>query len=260
MTKRDTKYVDVDSMLKAAGKAMFVRFYKYLKDFSLTDKYLCEKIYKESPTAKSPNQRYKVPRAREIFRTNQQIKALEIVICSKKLSDDIIAEAKKLLEFELSVLESNEDRLFVDEFNKEFALEDIISDFEYNNNPEMPKLKSKNSSYTYPRSQKVALNALKKANFLCEIEPTHKLFVRKKSETTYTEPHHIIPLSAQADFPDVNLDREQNIVSLCSHCHNLLHYGKEFEKILKVLYVRRIKFLNDIGIYISYEQLYGYYK
>ena len=109
MAKKDTKYVDVHSMLKAAGKTMFIKFYNDLKDFSLSDKYLCEKVYKESPTAKSPNQRYKVPRARDVFKTNQQIEALELVIRSKKLSADIIAEAKRLLEVELCIVESNED-------------------------------------------------------------------------------------------------------------------------------------------------------
>ena len=39
--KKDTKYVDVHSMLKAAGKTMFITFYDELKDFSLSDKYLC---------------------------------------------------------------------------------------------------------------------------------------------------------------------------------------------------------------------------
>ena len=89
-------------MLKAAGKTMFITFYNDLKDFSLSDKYLCEKVYRESPTAKSPNQRYKVPRAREIFRTNQQIQALELVIQSEKLPEEVILRAKELLAMEKS--------------------------------------------------------------------------------------------------------------------------------------------------------------
>lgn len=259
MVKKDTKYVDVHSMLKAAGKTMFIKFYDDLKDFSLSDKYLCEKVYKESPTAKSPNQRYKVPRAREVFRTNQQIEALELIIRSKKLPVDIIEEAKRLLEIELSLVESNEDSSYVNEFNNVFDLEDLSESFEYNNTPEKPREKSKNSSYVYPRSRKVAFNALKKAQFLCEVDLSHDVFMRKNSETTYTEPHHIVPLSAQDDFPDVNLDREQNIVSLCSHCHNLLHYGKEFEIILKPLFEDRKELLAKIGIDITYDKLLSYY-
>lgn len=259
MVKKDTKYANVNSMLAAAGKTMFIRFYDDLKDFSLSDKYLCEKIYRESPTAKSPNQRYKVPRAREVFKTNQQIEALQLIIRSKKLPSDVIVEAKRLLELELSLVESNEDSAFVNEFNNNFSTENFLEPFEYNNKPEKPREKPKNSSYVYPRSKKVAFNALKKAHFLCEFNPSHNVFLRKKSETTYTEPHHLIPLSAQADFPGVNLDREQNIVSLCSHCHNLLHYGKDFDEILKPLFESRIEYLKIIGLNISYEQLRVYY-
>ena len=259
MSKKDTKYVDVHSMLKAAGKTMFIKFYNDLKDFSLSDKYLCEKVYKESPTAKSPNQRYKVPRAREVFRTNQQIEALELIIRSEKLPADIIAEAKRLLEVELCLVESNEDSSFVNEFNNEFDSKNSDEPFEYNNTPEKPREKSKNSSYVYPRSKKVAFNALKKANFLCEMDSSHDVFMRKNADITYTEPHHLVPLSAQDKFPDVNLDREQNIVSLCSACHNQLHYGKDFENILKPLYKDRKELLKLIGINISYEQLRTYY-
>ena len=83
--------------------------------------------------------------------------------------------------------------------------------------------------------------------------------IHEKVYTTYTEPHHLVPLSAQDKFPDVNLDREQNIVSLCSACHNQLHYGKDFENILKPLYEERKELLKLIGINISYEQLRTYY-
>ena len=257
--KKDTKYVDVHSMLKAAGKTMFITFYNDLKDFSLSDKYLCEKVYKESPTAKSPNQRYKVPRAREIFRTNQQIEALEIIIQSEKLSDKIRLEAKKLLDMERSLIHINEDSSFVNEFNDGFDITDSATPFEYDNTPEKPREKSKSSTYAYPRSKIVAHNALQKAGFLCEIDPSHKVFLRKKADITYTEPHHLVPLSAQNDFQNVNLDREQNIVSLCSNCHNQLHYGKDFESILKPLYEDRKELLKLIGINISYEQLRTYY-
>lgn len=260
MVKKDTKYVDVNSMLKAAGKTMFIKFYADLKDFSLSDKYLCEKVYKESPTAKSPNQRYKIPRAREVFRSNQQIEALELIIHSKRLPTSVILEAQRLLEMELNLAKINEDSAFVNEFNDRFDKEDFSETFEYNHVSEKPREKSKNSVYVYPRSKKVAFNALKRAGFLCEVDASHNVFVRKTSEMTYTEPHHLVPLSAQTDFPDANLDREQNIVSLCSHCHNLLHYGKEYELVLRPLYEQRKELLEKIGVSITYERLKSYYK
>lgn len=261
MSSNDTKYIDVHSMLKAAGKTTFVNFYYDFKDLFLSDKFLCEKIYRESPTAKSPNQRYKVPRARKIFQTGQQIEALHIIIdSSKKLPHDIIEKAKNILSEELLLLDANVDTLFLNELNIAFPSEDFESIFEYNDNPEKPREGSKVFSYVYPRSKKVAYNSLKKANYLCEVDSSHKVFIRKNSNTNYTEPHHLIPLSAQNDFPETNLDREQNIVSLCSHCHNLLHYGSDIDSVLEPLFTQRKELLKKIGISITYETLKSYYQ
>ena len=69
----------------------------------------------------------------------------------------------------------------------------------------------------------------------------------------------MIPLSAHRDFPGIDLDREQNIVSLCSNCHNLLHYGLEYKDVLYELYQQRKALLEEIGITISFEQLLSYY-
>ena len=42
----------------------------------------------------------------------------------------------------------------------------------------------------------------------------------------------------QKEYPSINLDRSDNIVSLCPICHNAIHYGNEKEILerLKVLY------------------------
>ena len=250
----DSKYDSVQSMLKAAGKTMFIAFYYDLKDFSLSDKYLCEKVYRESPTAKSPNQRYKVPRAREIFKTNQQIEALRIVINSNKLSVEIIDKAKKILQEEMKLAEINEDTRFANEFNAEFPEKDDTP-FEYDNTPEKPREKSAVSAYAYPRSKKVANNALKHAHYLCEVDASHMVFTRKNSDINYTEPHHIVPLSAQKDFPEANLDREQNVVSLCSHCHNLLHYGADIDPVLLPVYTERKELVGGRGANESFDFL-----
>lgn len=108
-----------------------------------------------------------------------------------------------------------------------------------------PKVKEKvslsaNTSESYPRKQRTALNALEIADFKCECEfdPTHRTFIRKRDSMPYTEPHHLVPLEYYAEF-DVSLDVEENIVSLCSTCHNQLHYGKAIEIILEPLYNSR---------------------
>ena len=98
-----------------------------------------------------------------------------------------------------------------------------------------------------------------KANYLCEVDNSHWVFKRRNSNKTYTEPHHLVPLSAHKDFKNIDLDREQNVVSLCSHCHNLLHYGEDVDQVLKPLYEARKELLEKVGIFVSYEQLKKYY-
>jgi Zn-finger protein len=70
----------------------------------------------------------------------------------------------------------------------------------------------------------------------------------------------LIPLYAAKDFPDIDLDREQNVVSLCSNCHNWLHYGDDIDVILRPLYEKRKTLLKAIGADITYEQLKSYYN
>ncbi|EOA8513272.1 HNH endonuclease [Staphylococcus aureus] len=81
----------------------------------------------------------------------------------------------------------------------------------------------------------------------------------RKSGKGYTEPHHLIPISKYKDFDYKNcsLDTMENIVSLCSHCHNLLHYGKFEDKkpILEKLFNERKKALSAVGLDITLEKL-----
>ena len=112
---------------------------------------------------------------------------------------------------------------------------------------------------TFPRDKKVSLKALKIANYTCEIDAQHQTFIRKKDDLPYTEPHHLVPMAYSDDF-DVSLDIEENIVSLCSTCHNQVHYGKDIEIILKPLYERRKDLLARVGIYITYAELLKMYK
>ena len=112
------------------------------------------------------------------------------------------------------------------------------------------------------RNAQRAVKALKIAGYKCEYNPEDRVFLRKNGKHTYTEPHHLIPISNHADFND-SLDVEENIVSLCSHCHNLLHYGCFADKksVLDKLYKERQKALSDVGILLhDVEDLYRYYK
>lgn len=109
------------------------------------------------------------------------------------------------------------------------------------------------------RDARRAANSLQNADYKCEYDESDRTFLRKNGKP-YTEPHHLIPISRYADFK-CSVDVEENIVSLCSHCHNLLHYGrmKDKEKVLRKLYDDRIAILKTAGLDLTFEQLKSYY-
>lgn len=263
MSQNDTKYSDLESTLKAVGKAVFVRFYYDFKDTSISIDELSQKIYRENPRAKSSQQRFRIPRARHIFSEGKQIEALKIIISSLRVDDISRNLAKKILQQEqdssMFEIEIAEESSIINEINRNFAYNEIET-VQYDNYPRPPKPLATTTYTQYPRDKQVAINALTMAKHLCEVDNAHFVFRRKNATTTYTEPHHLVPLSAQKYFPDVNLDREQNVVSLCSNCHNNLHYGADIDEILKPLYEMRKELLKKIGIDISYKQLKNYYQ
>ncbi len=112
----------------------------------------------------------------------------------------------------------------------------------------------------YPRDRQVGTNALAHAGYKCEIDNNHPTFIRRNSNKPYTEVHHLIPLSFQEQF-EHSLDVEENVVSLCSNCHNEIHYGKDADSLIRILYTERADDLQKAGIDISLSDLlamYGY--
>lgn len=259
----DIKYADLESTIKAVGKKVFVEFYYDFKNTNISFEELANKLYTENPNSKSLQQRFRIPRARHIFQLGQEIEALNLIIESKKLPDGVINKAKHILAQELlkNKLQSNvqNEITFLRGVDREVVYSDV-KEFVYDNTPHTPKKIMNSLVKQYPRSKVVSRNALIKAEWLCEVDNKHPVFKRKNSDKNYTEPHHLIPVSAFADFPDVDLDREQNVVSLCSHCHNLLHYGSEIDSVLKPLYEQRRELLKLVGIDITYEDLRKYYQ
>ena len=120
-------------------------------------------------------------------------------------------------------------------------------------------LQSSQKSESYPRNKAVSLNALCIADYKCEFSNEHPTFIRRRDALPYTEPHHLIPLEYYGCF-DVSLDIEENIVSLCSNCHNQLHYGEDIELILEPLFESRKQLLAYAGLLITYEELLRMYK
>lgn len=106
--------------------------------------------------------------------------------------------------------------------------------------PKGPGIKHPGKSTYYRRSPVVSSRALKFANYFCEIDLSHKSFLRRDLSHPYMEPHHLIPMKMTDRF-DVSLDREQNIFCLCSNCHNQIHYGtpEDVRRMISVLFSRR---------------------
>lgn len=113
----------------------------------------------------------------------------------------------------------------------------------------------------YLRDPAVAKRALGRANHLCEVNASHVSFLRRNGRVLYMEPHHLIPISF-TDYFGVNLDREQNIFSLCSNCHNQIHYGKKEDVrklIAKLFFSRAQEICSILGREISMEDIYRIY-
>lgn len=113
---------------------------------------------------------------------------------------------------------------------------------------------------TFARSLQVSRYALKKANHMCEIDNSHFSFIRKNDGLKYTEPHHLIPMSMQEKFYPINIDIPENIVSLCSNCHNEIHYGKNANRLIEKLYEMRKDALAAKGITITLKELLSIYQ
>ena len=117
---------------------------------------------------------------------------------------------------------------------------------------------SYNGCEVYPRKKSAALNALYKANHCCEFNQEHESFIRKNSNIKYMEPHHLVPMSQSKNF-DNSLDKPENIICLCSNCHNEIHYGKNSKILISRFYNERKNLLKKIGIEITEEELLEMY-
>ena len=158
------------------------------------------------------------------------------------------------------IADEEDDVKFINELEKATDFEEPTTALLYAEAPRpIPCFFVEGEKRKYKRDRIVAKNALKNADYRCEVDPSHSTFLRKKIDLPYTEPHHLIPMYYQSQF-NVSLDVEQNIVSLCSNCHNQLHYGRENSALLIRLYQERCLLLQEAGIMITIDDLLEMYK
>jgi len=112
----------------------------------------------------------------------------------------------------------------------------------------------------FQRDATVAAEAIKRADFKCELDPSHKTFISNAKGFPYVEAHHLIPISQQGFFA-VSLDVTANIIALCPMCHRLLHHGKASDKnkhLVKLHTLRKDR-LTEKEIVVGRMTLLGYY-
>ena len=111
----------------------------------------------------------------------------------------------------------------------------------------------------YKTNRRISETVLRNNDYKCFFDSKHLTFSRING-TQYMEAHHIIPMKAQSDFK-INIDREENILSLCPNCHRKVHLAKENDKkdLLEHVYKEKINYLTKAKIYISFEDLYEKY-
>lgn len=104
--------------------------------------------------------------------------------------------------------------------------------------------------------------AKERANNKCELEMLNscKYFTSKESGNNYLEIHHLIPFEFSNDFEN-SLEVIENYIALCPHCHRLLHFGVDRERIaaLSFLYNLRKDALAKKGLNITLKELLAYY-
>lgn len=64
---------------------------------------------------------------------------------------------------------------------------------------------------------------------------------------------------SEQDHFEHSLDVEENIVSLCSRCHNEIHYGENADVLITKLYYERIELLNNKKIDVTLDELLSFY-
>lgn len=208
--------------------------------------HICGKFY---PSHDLPDNQILINDLRNLIGVYRELKG----ILGLKSYEDIV---KEILEYDYSPLNMDDIE------DKQYQSKVIVS--KPTNTPETPQKKPKettrNNIKTFPRNPGKAKEALIEAKYRCETDPSHLTFIAKKTDQNYVEAHHLIPMSVQKDFT-YDLDVPGNIISLCPNCHRKYHYAclEDKEEMLNILYEKRKKRLERLGIDISLNELFKLY-
>lgn len=168
---------------------------------------------------------------------------------------------KNELEYERALV--NEKLIFKSHLNHSINNDERADTQDNIENPQLnkPRYTVVNNRKIWMRNPEIAVQALRKADYTCEIDKSHNHFISKYTQKNYVEAHHLIPMKYQSEFT-YSLDIESNIVSLCLVCHKKLHYAafEEKKSILEKLYLNRKQLLHRSGIALKLTDFYRMYQ
>lgn len=97
---------DVVRLLNSVGKQVFVDYYYDLKDLEADKKALAQKLLEQNPKATSiGGQLTRINCAHRIFANNLEKEALEIILNSNRLDENIIKKARDIISKEFNYFE-----------------------------------------------------------------------------------------------------------------------------------------------------------
>lgn len=166
---------------------------------------------------------------------------------------------------ELGLLDIDDQRLLLDEIEKESRYQEYVNDVQPIQMPQgkLPRSRPKKfgTSERYSSNPRRSRNALEEAGFKCELNQNHTTFVNKKSKKQYMEAHHLIPMREQGAF-EYDIDVPENILCICPTCHRKIHLAEDRAKreILKQAYEKKKDHLPHRGISIEFEDLLQIYN
>lgn len=162
-------------------------------------------------------------------------------------------------------LEETDEDTTINDVNQDTVIKsyayDINSSKFLQQNNRQPVPYKRGGLLRYKTNARIAKTALDIAQYQCLIDANHKTFISKLGKP-YMEAHHLIPMASQKDF-HINIDRIENIVSICPVCHSAIHLGDEQTRLelVKMLYDKRANDLKQAGLNITFGELFSkYYK
>ena len=166
---------------------------------------------------------------------------------------------------------NNHDDIFQIIFKETYGdiEEDIVNDYEYSPR-EVPSVTEEKIDDTTSNNEIVIRHmssvlkrmAKERSGYLCELDDLFgcKYFTSKENGKNYLEIHHLVPREFSNEF-EKSIEIIDNYVALCPHCHRLIHFATDRERIaaLNYLFSKRKEKLISKGINVDIKTLKKFY-